>query len=709
MNRELRYIDLFAGIGGFRIALDNLGAKCVFSSEIDQHAIEMYLQNFSDNSHCDITKLDPSKIPDFDILCAGFPCQSFSVCGKQKGFADSTRGTLFFDICKVLKYKKPEIFILENVKNLKTHDKGNTLFIMIKALNELGYCVEYRVLNARDFGVPQNRERIIIVGNRSGKLFDFNKIKLNKIESMYEFLDKKGNFEFLEDNEYTLLEEEHIKSQKSGLIFSGYRNKKIRTIGVRNGTEHLSRVHKQPNRIYSALGIHPTIASQEQSGRYWILVNNKVRKLTINECFRFMGFPNDFKKIGALSKLYERIGNSVCVPMIQEVAKEIINQFILNKGKPNMNIKEYLENIYKECSSMKDISTLNLTNEQMNFVKNIVNKEETLKGVYTVLVSSLIYKTLNPTQDIRYHQANLRNGYSGRTFDTKYVTPFLKQKQFLGAMKESGWLTRSLEQNLPYDLNYPGKISNKLVKQSFLGILNDLEIKHEKPEKYLKAIFYLSIKEKEKKSVKIINPIKSESSLNINEIIKLLKSHFYYPYKSRGASILPVVALYSIYECIICELKRFDGKKLQALSSHYSCDKSSGNAGDVVVLNSDNTLYEVIEVKFDIKPNCIMLNDAYHKLSDKPIQRYYILSTLSVKDEELEEILDIIANIRKEHGCQVIINGIFATLRYYLRLLENTDKFIKNYVKNIEQHSEINEEHKLAWNNLVSIEQRNNS
>ena len=151
MNKEkFTFIDLFAGIGGFRIALESLGGKCVFSSEINEHAISMYKENFGDDSKCDITKLDPSLLPNFDILCGGFPCQAFSICGKQEGFNDATRGTLFFDICRILKEKKPKVFILENVKNLEKHDKGNTLFIMLKALNELGYSVSYKVLNAKD-------------------------------------------------------------------------------------------------------------------------------------------------------------------------------------------------------------------------------------------------------------------------------------------------------------------------------------------------------------------------------------------------------------------------------------------------------------------------------------------------------------------------------------------------------------------------------
>ncbi|UVO15544.1 DNA cytosine methyltransferase [Mesomycoplasma ovipneumoniae] len=709
MSKNLKFIDLFSGIGGFRLALEELGLECVFSSEVDEHAIEMYKANFGDNSKCDITQLNPETLPNFDILCAGFPCQAFSISGKQKGFEDRARGTLFFDICRVLKEKEPKAFILENVQNLEKHDKGNTLFIMIKTLNELGYSVSYKVLNAKDFGVPQNRERIIIIGNKEGKVFDFSDIQKHKVSSMYEFLDKQGEFEYLEETDYTLIETERIKKQKSGLIFCGYRNKKIRTIGVREGTKYLSRVHKQPNRIYSAKGIHPTITSQEQSGRYFIYVDGKVRKLTLNECYKFMGFPNDFIKVGTKAKLYERIGNSVCVPMIRNVAKEVINQFWKESEGNVVNVSEFLEKTYNDSLSIKSLDEIDLTDTQKNYIKSIVEKQETLKGVYTVLVTSLVYKCLHIEQDIRLHQANMENGYSGRSFDTKYITPFMKQKQFLGAMKESGWFTRSLEQNIPYNLDFPGKINNKVVKDAFLKILNDIEENGAKPQNYLMGIFHLSIKARELKSVRVINPVERESSLSINEIIDLLEKHFYYSYKSRGASILPVVALYSVYECITKELKRFDDKFLQQISSHYSSDRSSGNAGDIVVINNDGSLYEVVEVKFDIAPDYIMVDDAYKKFCNTTIQRYYILSTLAPKDDELEIIHDLVEKIKTEHGCQVIINGVFPTLKYYLRLLDNTDLFMERYIHNIQTHPEINAEHKIAWNDLLTKKEKNNT
>lgn len=700
MKNEITFIDLFAGIGGFRIGLERENYQCVKSCEIDPHACNMYRLNFHNNPSCDITQLDPKSLPDFDVLCAGFPCQSFSVCGQQKGFYDETRGTLFFDICRILEEKKPPAFILENVKNLATHDKGNTLKVMLESLEDLGYTVSYSVLNARDFNVPQNRERVILIGSLEGKIFDFDKLEKNTIESMEDFLDKNGKFTYLEPHEYTILED-YKKQEKSGLIFIGYRNKKLRTNGVKPNTEHLSRVHKQPNRIYSSKGTHPTISSTETSGRYWIYDNDKVRKLTIDECYRFFGFPEDFKKLGSKTDLYRRIGNSVCVNMIQEIGKELKKQFFNEEDnvedidEPN----EFLERIYQESKDITDLNELGLNSSQQKWIKTIVQHEETMKGVFTVLSTSLAYKSLHPEQDVRIHQKGMLNGYSGRTFDTKYITPFLKIKRFDGAMKESGWLTRSLEQDAIYDLNFPGKIRIKSLKSSFLNILNDVEVNNANPETYLKALWSTSISEKNKKIVNLVNPITPESHCTIDDIIGYLHKHFYYNYKSRGASILPVIALYSIYEILTGELSRFDGKKLDKLGSHHS-DRSSGNAGDINILDENNELYEVIEVKFDIPIDCLMVRDCYEKIKSTNIQRYYILSTETIIErDKIDEYLD---KIKKEHGCQIILNGVFPTLKYYLRLIKNTDLFMEKYLKNLNKHPEINYEHKIAWNNIVS-------
>lgn len=332
MNEQVRFIDLFCGIGGIRIGMESQGFECVFSSDINVECQKTYEENFGEKPLGDITLVDEKTVPNHDILCAGFPCQPFSISGKQKGF-DDTRGTLFFEICRILNEKKPSVVFLENVKHLVHHDHGKTLNTIITKLEDLGYSVSWKVLNGADFGVAQNRERIIIIGHLNGEKFDFDKVKTVKRKMLNEFLDTEGDFEFLDPTEYTLLD--NPKQQPgSGLIFAGYRNKAIRKAGVRPGTEHLSRVHKQPNRIYSVKGIHPTLPSQESSGRFFVLTeDNRVRKLTINECWRIMGFPEDYKKVSAIGEQYKQLGNSVCVPMIKAVAEEIKKQFFGREGK----------------------------------------------------------------------------------------------------------------------------------------------------------------------------------------------------------------------------------------------------------------------------------------------------------------------------------------------------------------------------------------
>jgi DNA (cytosine-5)-methyltransferase 1 len=317
------FIDLFAGIGGFRIPMQELGGNCVFSSEFNFHAQRAYELNFGEVPFGDITKLNTDIVPKHDILCAGFPCQPFSISGKMKGFED-TRGTLIYHVFEIIEKHQPKVVFLENVKHLVYHDKKRTLATIVQHLEEMGYIVSKKVLNASDFGVPQNRERIIIIAHKETK-FDFSKIKKRPSTKLKDFLDEKNDFEYL-DEPYTILEDQ--KMQDSGLVFAGYRNKTIRKAGVRPGTEHLSRVHKQPNRIYSTEGVHPALPSQESSGRFWIWHEGKVRKLTIQECYRIMGFPDKFKLLNNKAELYKQIGNSVAIPMIKAVAEQIKVQLL---------------------------------------------------------------------------------------------------------------------------------------------------------------------------------------------------------------------------------------------------------------------------------------------------------------------------------------------------------------------------------------------
>lgn len=329
-KNNLKFIDLFAGIGGFRLGFEKAGFQCVFSCEIDPKCREVYYNNFGDIPCGDITTINPVSIPDFDVLTAGFPCQPFSISGKKRGFAD-TRGTLFWEICRIIEAKKPPVIVLENVKHLIHHDAGNTLQVIISTLENFGYYVSYQLLNAKDFGVPQHRERIFIIATKS-QLFDFSKLRYQPIPQLIDYLDQDGNFEFLDKSEYTLIEAP--KLQESGLLFVGYRNKGTWKTGVRPHTEHLSRVHRQPNRIYSVDGVHPTLPSQETSGRFFIYfpAQDVVRKLTLKECYRIMGFPADFQMCYNVGDCYKQIGNSVCVPVTEAIAREIVNQKLLSRS-----------------------------------------------------------------------------------------------------------------------------------------------------------------------------------------------------------------------------------------------------------------------------------------------------------------------------------------------------------------------------------------
>ncbi|MDR0903250.1 MAG: DNA (cytosine-5-)-methyltransferase [Ruminococcus sp.] len=323
--KDIKFIDLFCGIGGVRLGMENAGFRCVFSSDINPECQKTYEANFGEVPLGDIKEIDEKHLPGYDILCAGFPCQPFSASGKQRGFEDD-RGTLFFEICRIIKGTNPKVIFLENVKNLIYHDGGRTLETIITKLYDLGYTPKWRVLNAVDFSVPQNRERIIIIAVKD-KSFDFDKVLPLQRTVLADFLDNDGEFEFLSPDEYTLIDSP-VKQKKSGLCFVGYRNKNIRKTGVRPGTEHLSRVHRQTNRIHSVDGSIPTLTSQETSGRYFIMLpDKKVRKLTLDECFRIMGFPNEFKRLSSVTEQYKQMGNSVCIPMITAVAEEINKQY----------------------------------------------------------------------------------------------------------------------------------------------------------------------------------------------------------------------------------------------------------------------------------------------------------------------------------------------------------------------------------------------
>lgn len=309
-SKEIKFIDLFCGIGGFRLAFEEFGCKCVFSSDIDRYACQTYEMNFLEYPLCDITQVNPKDIPDFDILCGGFPCQPFSIAGKRLGFND-TRGTLFFDVARILKEKKPSAFLLENVKGITNHDNGKTLKVIESVLSDLGYIFEWKVLNSKNYGVPQNRERWYCVGFKKDLIsndfiFEWPE-KCKKKATLGDIIKK------IKDNDYS------ISSICEENIMKGIKRKNIEIDDFTLAYEiRASRCQFSSNSISPCL-----TAKMGTGGNNVPVVIKQKRKLTENECLGIMGFPKTYKiKKGYQS--YKQIGNSVAVPVITMIAENII-------------------------------------------------------------------------------------------------------------------------------------------------------------------------------------------------------------------------------------------------------------------------------------------------------------------------------------------------------------------------------------------------
>jgi DNA (cytosine-5)-methyltransferase 1 len=323
-NYSFKFIDLFAGIGGFRLALQNLGGKCVFTSEWDENAKKTYRANFGEVPFGDITKEKTKDyIPDgFDVLCAGFPCQAFSIAGKRGGFED-TRGTLFFDVAEIIKRKKPKAIFLENVKGIRNHDKGKTLATILNVLrNDLDYYVpEPKIINAKDFGVPQNRERIFIVGFRNDlgiNSFEYpepfeNKVTFKKIKEK-----KVVPTKYYLSTQYlqTLVNhKERHESKGNGFGYAIINDDEISNAIVVGG------MGRERNLVVDKriTDYTPTTHIRGEVNR------DGIRKMTPREWARLQGFPDDFVIPVADASAYKQFGNSVAVPAIQATAEKIIN------------------------------------------------------------------------------------------------------------------------------------------------------------------------------------------------------------------------------------------------------------------------------------------------------------------------------------------------------------------------------------------------
>ena len=322
---KFKFIDLFAGIGGFHLALNKLNGECVFASEWDKECQKVYEKNFKIKPFGDITKIDEKDIPKHDVLCAGFPCQAFSISGKRLGFKD-TRGTLFFDVARIVKHHQPKLILLENVKNFLTHDNGNTISVVKKTLEELNYNVFYKVLNSSNFGIPQKRERIYIVGfNRELKIDEFKfPSNQNIFVSLKDYLlpDKLTKELILNRNDIQLTKNKKLQKD----IFGNYPQKPIRLGQVNKGG--------QGERIYSIHGHAVSLTAYgggigSKTGIY--LVNKKIRKLSPRECARITGFPDNFSLSDNKNHSYKQFGNSVVVNVLDFILKEIMKTNLLKR------------------------------------------------------------------------------------------------------------------------------------------------------------------------------------------------------------------------------------------------------------------------------------------------------------------------------------------------------------------------------------------
>ena len=306
-KQDYRYkiIDLFAGVGGIRLGFQNIfkdKAKFVFSSEIDKFAKITYEANYGDIPYGDITQIEAKDIPPHDIILAGFPCQAFSIAGKRKGFED-TRGTLFFDVARIAKYHKPKVIFLENVKGFKNHDKGNTFKVVKETLEDLGYKVFFEILNAKNFGLPQNRERIYIIA-----LLDYS-IKFEFPKSLYKKVKLGDILENRVDDKYTI----------SDKLWAGHKRRKLEHKKKGNGFGYSM---FNENSEYTS-----TISARYYKDGSEILIEQKdknPRKLTPREAGRLQGFPDNFIIPVSNTQAYKQFGNSVAVSVIEELAKQIL-------------------------------------------------------------------------------------------------------------------------------------------------------------------------------------------------------------------------------------------------------------------------------------------------------------------------------------------------------------------------------------------------
>jgi DNA (cytosine-5)-methyltransferase 1 len=365
-----------------------------------------------------------------------------------------------------------------------------------------------------------------------------------------------------------------------------------------------------------------------------------------------------------------------------------------------MTPTELLENAL-ESAKKQEYTNINAS------LHTIFNNAAGQKGVFGVVLTSIVYKILHPEQDIRQHQDHMQGGYSGRTFDTKFVTPFLRRYFPTFAMAESAWLTRSLEQPHPYNQSYPGKIRNLVLKKAFLDTLELLQNQPSVAPEMLNASLTYLWQQHQANQILLGRP-NFNRQVSIRHIIEVVTQHLEYPYPKgiTGTARIPVVIIYAIYRLLMSNVGRYQDKILVSLEAHTSADSKSKALGDIDLLNPDNSHLEAIEIKHNKAISPEIINVVYQKIKNANLERYYILTTATPNLSDAAAVAESLEQYAALHPCQIIVNGVIPSLKYYLRLLDHPEHFLNEYRQCLEaefqRSSGIKKEHLEVWHEIVS-------
>ena len=359
-----------------------------------------------------------------------------------------------------------------------------------------------------------------------------------------------------------------------------------------------------------------------------------------------------------------------------------------------LEIEQILQDALNSSQTTKQKKSV-LKQDDLKRISQIIDRVEDKNniGVLSVLITLLVKKIADPNQDIRLHQAAMENGFSGRSLDTKYITPFLRKNNFPYMVSGSGWLTRSLEHRAPYTMDYPGQIKPKYIKLGFLHLVDQIECKSEFSKACLIEIFKQLVLFRDKSQNVALSRPKNKS---IGAVVSLLEK--LWGSKTAGLSRVPVIAVFAAYKCLIKEIDRYHGHELLPLLPHNAADQKTGRSGDIDLAYNSKTV-EAVEIKHGIPIDSVLVSSAIEKIKRTSVKRYYILSTNEML-YDIETITSLTIAAKTNHGCEIIVNGVAATIRYYLRLISNTDDFIEHFVSVMEQDSGISYKIKMDWDKL---------